>query len=642
MPGTEGRRGPVQESLFEEDYLVRTLGALARDPAIALTELVANGWDAGAGQVEIQLPDALDGELVVRDDGCGMTPDEFHERWMMLGYDRTRHQGVSAEFPPRRKSWQRQAYGRNGVGRHGLLCFANRYTVETRKDGAVSSFVVATATRKSPFVLESQSSVSGKGTGTTLRARVIRNLPSSDRIRQVLSVRFVHDPRFKVVVNGRSVPLAELQGLLGQETLEIGDGLIAEAFFVDCARAARTTHHQGVAFWAGGRLVGHPSWTVGERSLIDGRRHFAKRYTFVIRSDDLYDYVERDWSGFIEDSVVKQLFEIVEEYVDRVFRARSSEQVEDTKEVAFRQNLDEIRRLNPLARRELVEFVDDLAEQQPSISPEMLDLAVKAAINLERSRSGAALLEKLSKLADDDVSALDRLLSEWSIRDALTVLDEIDRRLAVVGALEKLSADSSVDELHTLHPLVTEARWLFGPQFDSPEFASNRSLQHAIEKVFKGRVLGLEPEHLRRRPDLVVLKDATVSATATEAISETGLSSMKDVLLIEIKRGRSRVGTNEMNQASSYVDDLFGCGFLDGPPFVHGFVVGHEVAPGVSVRRGGDPERARIEPCSFSQLVRTAEQRLFKLKSSLAERYEQVSGEDLLQRLDRGQLGLYR
>lgn len=35
-------------SLFEENYLIRTLGHIAYDPEIALTELVANAWDAGA------------------------------------------------------------------------------------------------------------------------------------------------------------------------------------------------------------------------------------------------------------------------------------------------------------------------------------------------------------------------------------------------------------------------------------------------------------------------------------------------------------------------------------------------------------------------------------------------------------------
>lgn len=43
----------IQGSLFEDDYLVRTPGNIARDPDYALTELVANAWDAGATNVQI-------------------------------------------------------------------------------------------------------------------------------------------------------------------------------------------------------------------------------------------------------------------------------------------------------------------------------------------------------------------------------------------------------------------------------------------------------------------------------------------------------------------------------------------------------------------------------------------------------------
>jgi hypothetical protein len=49
----------IQGSFFEEDYLNRTLGDLANSPDIALTELVANAWDAGATEVEITKPDEI-------------------------------------------------------------------------------------------------------------------------------------------------------------------------------------------------------------------------------------------------------------------------------------------------------------------------------------------------------------------------------------------------------------------------------------------------------------------------------------------------------------------------------------------------------------------------------------------------------
>lgn len=90
---------PLQGCLFEEDFLLRTLGPIVRSADVALTELVANAWDAGASVVKINIPDEYDDLLVIEDDGVGMTPSQFHEKWMTLGYDRVKHQGSWAEFP---------------------------------------------------------------------------------------------------------------------------------------------------------------------------------------------------------------------------------------------------------------------------------------------------------------------------------------------------------------------------------------------------------------------------------------------------------------------------------------------------------------------------------------------------------------
>ncbi|TCF99603.1 hypothetical protein BZM27_54885, partial [Paraburkholderia steynii] len=89
-------------SLFEEDYLLRTLCHIARDPEVALTELVANAWDAGAALVDITIPLTKGANLVIKDDGHGMTAQQFKGRWMRLGYNRVKHQGQNVEFPPGR------------------------------------------------------------------------------------------------------------------------------------------------------------------------------------------------------------------------------------------------------------------------------------------------------------------------------------------------------------------------------------------------------------------------------------------------------------------------------------------------------------------------------------------------------------
>jgi len=555
---------------------------------------------------------------------------------MTLAYNRLRHQGREAEFPPERREWKRPAYGRNGVGRHGLLCFSSRYSVETKRDGTGGRYTVATSSGKSPFVLLKEKTFAAKGHGTELKAHVEKNLPDPSRIRDVLASRFLHDPMFTVLVNGKSVPLEQHVGLIDNRELEITEDVRAEVFFIDSTKAARTNKQQGVAFWVGKRLVGAPSWIVGERVVIDGRTQLAKRHTVVVSSDDLFDEVMPDWSAFRETPQVQRLFEVTAEYVEGKFRELAKDRVHDTKESVIREHRQKIEKLQPLARMEVGEFIDEMMERSPLANAETVSLAVQAVIHLEQTRSGASLLEKLANLPESDIEGLDRLLEEWTVRDALTVLDEIDRRMAVIEALRKVSGDHEIDELHTLHPLVTRARWLFGPEFDSPEYASNISLQNAVEKIFGQKIDKEAFVNYRNRPDLVILENATLSAVATEQVAASnGLATLRDVLLIELKRGGSKIGRDEANQASGYVEDLLNCGLLDGPPFIRSFVVGHEIDARIEPVRtvGENSERGRIQAITYGQLIRTAEQRLFRLRDRLKTRYDNVTSDDLLSRV---------
>jgi hypothetical protein len=621
-----------QGCLFEQDFLRRTLGAIANAPEVALTELVANAWDAGATKVQIVVPEEIDEFLVIEDNGTGMTAADFRRKWMTLGYDRIKHQGGWAEFPSDRSHLKRPAYGRNGVGRHGMLCFASEYEVITRRDGTLSTFLVEATSGKDPFRIVKHTIGTDSGHGTVLKARVTRNLPPVERVTSVLSARFLHDPQFSVSVNGKSVPLAEHQGLVNQKSLKFSNGCTAEAYFVDSTRAARTTQYQGVAFWVGGRLVGDPGWAAHGKVFLDGRTRIAKRYTVIVRSDDLFDEVLPDWTGFKKSDRVDALLNVVADYVQEVFGQLSSDRVQETTETVLREHIADIRTLRSSAKIEIEEFVTSVTKSQPTIQSESLSAAVRAVIDLEKTRMGSALLDKIVRLSDEDVAGLDRLLSEWTVRDAITVLDELDRRLSVIVAIEKLSADSKVDELHALHPLVTESRWLFGLDFDTPEFVANVSLTTAMREIFKKRLIGGEIENPRKRTDLIVLGDATVSGVATERIEESRFPTMSQVLLVELKRGGAEITRENMHQATDYVEDFLRSGLIDGEPQFRVFVVGHTVSDKVEPQRDLGT-RARVEVATYGQLIRLANRRLFRLKERLASRYEQVTGSDMLNRI---------
>lgn len=628
---------PLQNSLFEDDYLLRELGQVAHVPQVALTELVANAWDAGATRVDLILPGEIGGTLTVTDNGHGMTPAQFKKRWMTLRYDRLKHQGANVEFPVGKSVHPRKAYGRNGVGRHGLLCFADEYEVQTWREGSLATFVVGTESGPSPFVLRNEKLGQKTGSGTRLAVSVARKLPDADEILTVLAARFVHDPEFEIRVNGVQRSFTEIEGRVSEETLVIGAGRSATVIVIDSTRLNHSSVHQGIAFWVQRRLVGSPSWAVGQIANFDGRTRFARRYKVIVDTQGYETEVEQDWTGFRTTDAVRDLYRATADHIGKVAQDLAAEVVEAASEDALTQNRIELATLGQGARLEVAEFTKVIAQTHPTISPDFLATAVKAVIHLEKTKSGAALLHKLSGLPHDDVDGLDRLLTEWTVKDALRVLDEIDSRLSVIETIRRLADDPQTDELHTLHPLILRSRWLFGPEFESQEYCSNVTLQTVARELFKSEEAQFINE--RNRPDIVVLPEKTTwQMTGIESFDpiDPTLTQLQHVLVIELKKGGFELTRKEVNQADGYVQDIASSGAMSGTPFISAWVVGQKVAAGVAREKvvgDGNREYGRIRAATFGSLVDTANARLLKLRSVLADRYSASSTDQLLDRV---------
>ena len=158
----------VQEFLFDERFLPRHAGAIMSQPDVALVELVANAWDAYATRVDITWPDpTTHTPFKIRDNGCGMTPEQLDQRWKTLYYNRLHTQGRTVEAPPELEgSPPRSAFGRNGKGRYAAFRFASRYRVRTWRDGVEATFEVSRATLQPLAVhhIHRREGVEGHGT----------------------------------------------------------------------------------------------------------------------------------------------------------------------------------------------------------------------------------------------------------------------------------------------------------------------------------------------------------------------------------------------------------------------------------------------------------------------------------------------
>ncbi|WP_420600187.1 ATP-binding protein [Neptuniibacter sp.] len=619
---------------YEDGYLRRELGDVVSFPDVALTELIANAYDAGASEVKITMPNELQGLLVVEDDGVGMSFKHINERWLKLRYSRLKHQGPNVSFPPERKGIKRRAYGRNGIGRHGMFCFSDCYTLETWQGGLGHRLDIGLATDK-PIEILSNESFDRKGHGTRLSVVVNQHLYPEDKLIEMLASKFISMPDFTIRVNGKAVSLNDHPGNVDEELIE-KDGVSFKVTVIDSKYSVRTQKYKGVGVWVGGRRVGEMDWRLGKLSFLDGRRSFSMRFAFIVQTESLRNEISEDWASFKPKSeLVDKVASLLLEFINRKRKEFLRGEVAEIKREAILSSKSELDSLPQLARQEVSDFIDEILDESPDMKIDMLMLAVKAAINLEKSHHGQSLLSKLTTIESDDVEALDQLLDDWSAKDALKVLSEIDARLKVIETIRRLSGDEKADELHTIHPLILKARWLFGPEFESSEYSSNVGLVKTVEQVFGARIDKSQFLNSKKRPDIVILENASLGAQALEEVDEDGIATVKNVLLIEVKKGGFPIGRDEINQANGYVQDIVYSEVLASRPYVNAIVVGEKIESKTARSQDiSDTENAgkaigKVKAVTFSMLVSTAEQRLFRLRDKLNHRYDHINTSEL-------------
>ena len=111
-------------SLSVLDHLGRNL---YRSFATVLGEAISNSWDADAKNVYIYI-DRDNSNFVIKDDGIGMTAEDFQKKFLKIGYSK-RKEGTASSAAGR------LFIGRKGIGKLALLSCADKITVISKVKG---------------------------------------------------------------------------------------------------------------------------------------------------------------------------------------------------------------------------------------------------------------------------------------------------------------------------------------------------------------------------------------------------------------------------------------------------------------------------------------------------------------------------
>ena len=617
----DGREEEIPELFYEDRFWEQYVGnKLVNDPVTAIVELVANSWDAGAHKVRITWPEEANASLLVVDDGQGMTKDEFYRRWGGMSYDRRKYQGLSVEVTVDGVTRTRKVFGQNGIGRFAGFCFGSAYRVSTSRDGERNHFLVKKG-RTTPLEFDFLGTEESDENGTQVEvANINGGTIRPETVRTELGRRFLTDPAFSVAVNGVRIDFEDIQDKgLEEIPVEVPDlGVTIIVKVIDAKRTDRTGKQHGVAWHVLGRLVGECGWKDPEqKSLIDGRRVEAKRFTFIVDADLLQEAsaVKPDWSGFDEEN---EVFQKVNRSVQSAITKRlldvTREKRDETTAKVRNSHAKKLREMSPIRRERWNQFVEKVAEECPSLSESELERVSGVLANMEIANSQYGLLHKLHDLSPNQIDDLHDILEDWTVGMAKVVLDEIQGRMKLIEELRIRTKDNSTLEVQELQPLFRQGLWIFGPEFETIHFTSNQGMTTVIQKLFdqtseKGSL---------KRPDFAILPNGTVGLYSYPDFDEEGAEiGVAKLVVLELKAPDVPITDKEKQQCWGYVREIHEKGLLGEKTKVQGFVLGRSIKPIDRSESTHLDGRVRILPLDFSTVLQRADSRLLMLREKI-------------------------
>lgn len=171
-----------------------------------LAELIANAYDADARHVRLWLYDKSKREIIIEDDGIGMSFEDINDKFLRIG--RNRRAEEKAEVTSR----GRKIIGKKGLGKLSFFGIAHEIEVATKKDGEETVFLMkwekikTSGTLYEPIVLSKKKDCITGMHGTRIVLRKIQRKTdfSASVIADGLSKMFFVDSDFKIVIQHNS------------------------------------------------------------------------------------------------------------------------------------------------------------------------------------------------------------------------------------------------------------------------------------------------------------------------------------------------------------------------------------------------------------------------------------------------------
>lgn len=540
------------------------LGVKLYDKASAVVaELIANSYDADADHVWIELPLATElasmdrktgkshdngYEIVVRDDGHGMTPAEAREFYLKVGRDRREH----VEQGARSREKDRPVMGRKGIGK--LAPFGICTKIEVRSSGGDE--VPDSGYLTTHFFLDFDEIVqdtdeqivldkgeldatyqSAPGTTIVLSSFLPKRVPNSETFHRQVATRFaLADPNFEIRVRDTrqtppvdtaveqfQVPIDEETKLVVDSrpiTTEDGETLVATGWIAMAKTSYKNEELAGVRIYARGKIVAttrdfeQPAGFTGEyhvRSYLVGE--IVADWLDEDQGDDL---IRTDRQSILWDSDRgRALREWGAALIKEVARLSAGPRRKSKREQFMEKAQLEERATDRFGDEAVVEaavklgeMIGGFAAEDELDDPEYVDGLAEIILTLAPHQALVEAFRQVSHQPDATIDQLITLFGKTRVAEMASYSQIASVRVQAIKELQEVINKPGVTEPDLQH-LIASAPWLIRP--DWTVLTENQSL-----KVFRdqfvvywksrfGADIDVAISYERKRPDFTLV-----------------------------------------------------------------------------------------------------------------------------------------
>ncbi|MER7402355.1 ATP-binding protein [Streptomyces sp. NPDC000070] len=545
-----------------------------QSPVAAIAELVSNAWDADATEVEISLPMNVraGSEILISDNGDGMTLAQCQDRYLKVGYNRRIEQQAE------KTSGGRPVMGRKGIGKFAGFGIANLVDVETvsRETGERTVFRLdvekltgsraeyADNTPMEVEVLEysgpDEERKPQHGTRIRLQQLTMKKTPNSDQFRVSMARRFLLLERaedFTVTVDG--IPIAEEGGSERIEFdypsdyddkqrpagLEIEDGWGVESLsngaeirwrFVFYRDPIQEEDLAGISIFSHHKLSQRP-FTFNLSGGF-GAQHAINYLSGRVQADYIDDQdkdlisTERQRINWEADQALPLLTWGQERTKSllRIWQGRRAEAKVSAMNLRMAPFSNRLDKLEPYEAK-IVQRALTAVARVSALSDAQFDDLANAILSAWEGGRLRELINELSNAAELDAEELVGILAKSRVMTALHAAERVRSQLNLINGLEERINEKQLE--NAVRDYIAQNPWMISPEWET--FRVERGLSNLMEEISK-ETLDKE-EAWKARVDLV-------------------LSSGDQLLVLEFMRPGKTADWDHVYRFERYIESL--------------------------------------------------------------------------------------